>query len=162
MVGRYHTIIAAAEETAFLSDRYTLMPGIGDSATLLLEDLLNAQERQADEEAAFVDSQVNYTLSLVRLRKAMGTLLLTAPADYQPMVSPSSAQLPDWEELDLPMVPRFETSRLETSLHTPAQPASTPEMGASIPRDSSPAAAGNAAGAAAYQNFPSLLPSRLK
>lgn len=162
MVGRYHTIVAAAEETSFLSDRYTLMPGTGDSATLLLEDLLNAQERQADEEAAFVDSQVNYTLSLVRLRKAMGTLLLANPIYYQPIASPSPVPLPNWEELDLPTVPRF-----ETDVHTPAQPtstpgASTPGINASIRDVSSPANPGYGERAAAYQNFPSLLPARLR
>ncbi len=157
MVGRYHAIIAAAEETSFLSDRYALMPGINDSATLLLEDLLNAQERQADEEAAFVDSQVNYTLSLVRLRKTMGTLLLADPINYHPIAGPSPVQSPNWEELNLPTVPR-----LETSIHTPAQSASTPGMGASIPNDVSLPTADYGVGAAAYKNFPSLLPERLK
>ncbi len=157
MVGRYRSILAAAEETSFLSDRYALMPGINDSATLLLEDLLNAQERQADEEAAFVDSQVNYTLSLVRLRKAMGTLLLADPIDYQPIASPSSVQLPNWEELDLPTVPRF-----ETSLDTPAQSASASGMGARPTTDYRLPTASYGEGAAAYKNFPSLLPNRLR
>lgn len=157
MVGRYHTIVAAAEETSFLSDRYTLMPGVGDSATLLLEDLLTAQERQADEEAAFVDSQVNYTLSLVRLRKAMGTLLLADPINYQAIASASPVQLPNWEEFNLPTVPV-----LEPDLHTSAPPTSPAAVGRSIPDDSSPATTGHGERATVYQSFPPLLPNRLR
>ncbi|MEZ6152724.1 MAG: TolC family protein [Pirellulaceae bacterium] len=157
MVGRYHTIVAAAEETSFLSDRYALMPGSNDSATLLLEDLLNAQERQADEEAAFVDSQVNYTLSLVRLRKAMGTLLLADPIHYQPIAGSSPVQLPNWEELDLPTVPHF-----ETSIHTPPRSASMSGTEASLPNNSSLPTAGYGEDAAAYKDFPPLIPNRLR
>ncbi|MCA9125480.1 MAG: TolC family protein [Planctomycetales bacterium] len=79
MLGKYQAMLAASTETAFLSDRYELLPGISDSAPLLLEDLLDAQERQSDEEAAYVEAQVNYSISLVRLRQAMGTLLLAGP-----------------------------------------------------------------------------------
>ncbi len=157
MVGRYHTILAAAEETSFLSDRYALMPGINDSATLLLEDLLDAQERQADEEAAFVDAQVNYSLSIVRLRKAMGTLLLADPINYQRIALTAPVQLPNWEGANLPMVPPP-----ETSVHTPTLSASSSAPGASIPDDNNAPAGGYRNGTAAYQYFPSLIPDRLK
>ncbi len=76
MLGRYQAMLAARNETAYLMDRYELLPDVNDSAPLLLEDLLDAQERQADEEAAFVDAEVNYSISLIGLRKAMGTLLV--------------------------------------------------------------------------------------
>ena len=46
---------------------------------LLLENLLDAQERVADEEAALVRTQVLYSLSIVRLKQAMGTLLIATP-----------------------------------------------------------------------------------
>ncbi|MCA9131578.1 MAG: TolC family protein [Planctomycetales bacterium] len=78
MLSRYQAMLTASEETLFLSDRFKLLPGQHDSATLLLEDLLDSQERQADEEASFVDAQVNYSLSLIRLRRAMGTLLIAS------------------------------------------------------------------------------------
>ena len=103
MLGKYHAMLAAADETFYLSDRYALLPGINDSAVLLLEDLLDAQERQADEEAAFVDAQVSYSVSLIRLRKAMGTLLLTDPVGSQlDRQQRSSPQLPAWEQREPP------------------------------------------------------------
>ncbi|MCA9266130.1 MAG: TolC family protein [Planctomycetales bacterium] len=81
MVGRYEAMLAADDETKFLIDRWQTLPGIDDSATLLLEDLLDSQARLADEEAAFVQAQVNYSVSLVRVRKAMGTLLRCGTTD---------------------------------------------------------------------------------
>lgn len=51
------------------------MPDPNESAVLLIEDLLDAQERLADEERALVRAQVAYALSWVQLRKAMGILL---------------------------------------------------------------------------------------
>jgi outer membrane protein TolC len=75
VVGKYQAMLAAANEMSYLDDRFRTLPGASDSATLLLEDLLDSQERLADEEGAFVDAQVEYSKSLVRLRKATGTLL---------------------------------------------------------------------------------------
>ena len=75
MVGKYQAMIAARDETHYLDDRFRVLPGVNDSATLLLENLLESQERLADEEAAFVDAQVQYSISIVGLRKTMGTLL---------------------------------------------------------------------------------------
>ena len=46
---------------------------------LLLDNLLDAQERLADEEAAMVRAQVGYAMAIVRLKQEMGTLLILAP-----------------------------------------------------------------------------------
>ena len=75
MIGRYEAMVASDNETKFLMDRWRTLSGLDDSATLLLEDLLESQSRRADEEAAFVLAQVNYSVALVRLRQSMGTLL---------------------------------------------------------------------------------------
>ncbi len=75
MRGKFDAMVAADNEAKYLLDRWRTLPGLDDSATLLLEDLLDSQERRTDEEGAFVESQVNYAVALVRLRKAMGTLL---------------------------------------------------------------------------------------
>lgn len=74
MVNRHESMQATGEEMDYLRDRWDLLPG-GSSTTQLLEDLLDAQERLADDEAAFVSAQINYVLSLASLRRAMGTLL---------------------------------------------------------------------------------------
>ena len=74
MLGRYHSMVAADRETNYLVDRWQTLPEAGDSVTLLLEDLLDSQERLADEESAFVNAQVQYSISIVRLKQTMGTL----------------------------------------------------------------------------------------
>ncbi|MCA9216948.1 MAG: TolC family protein [Planctomycetales bacterium] len=76
MAARHEAMQASANETSYLVDRWKTLPNIDDSATLLLEDLLDSQERLADEEASFVTAQVNYAVALVKLRQAMGTILL--------------------------------------------------------------------------------------
>lgn len=75
MIGRFQAMVAAQDEMSYLADRFQTLPGTNDSATLLLEDLLDSQERLADEEAAFTEGQVQYSTSLVALRRALGTLL---------------------------------------------------------------------------------------
>ena len=74
MVGRFHSMAAAERETSYLADRWQTLPELNDSVTLLLEDLLDSQERLADEESAFVSAQVQYSISIVRLKQTMGTL----------------------------------------------------------------------------------------
>lgn len=75
MNGRYESMIAAANETEYLLDRWTTLPNLDDSVTLLLEDLLDAQERLADEEEAFSRAQFDYSVAVVELKQAMGTLI---------------------------------------------------------------------------------------
>lgn len=75
MTSRYHSMYAANQESNYLKDRFEVLPGAEDSATLLLEDLLDSFERLADEESAFVRSQVEHALALVNLKKQMGILL---------------------------------------------------------------------------------------
>ena len=74
MLGRYHSMVAAEKEMSYLVDRWETLPELDDSVTLLLEDLLDSQERLADEESAFVSAQVQYSISIVRLKQTMGTL----------------------------------------------------------------------------------------
>ena len=74
LLGHYHAMVAAENETAFLVDRWQTLPDIDDSVTLLLEDLLDSQERLADEEAAFAQAQMDYSVAAVKLKQVMGTL----------------------------------------------------------------------------------------
>ena len=68
-------MVAATNEAEFLLDRWTTLPNIDDSVTLLLEDLLDAQERVADEEEAFSQAQLDYSVAVVALKQSMGTLI---------------------------------------------------------------------------------------
>lgn len=72
--GQYRAMVAAASETDYLVDRWQTLPEAEDSVTLLLENLLDSQERQADAEAAFARAQFDFAVAMVRLKQAMGTL----------------------------------------------------------------------------------------
>ena len=74
MHGRYYAMMSARTESEFLIDRWKTLPEVDDSVTLLLEDLLDSQERLADEEAALARAQTDYAIAIVQLKKAMGTL----------------------------------------------------------------------------------------
>ena len=75
MAAKKSAIDAASREVSYLEERWRLLPDPNESAVLLIENLLDAQERLADEERAFVQAQVDYAMSWVQLRKAMGVLL---------------------------------------------------------------------------------------
>ena len=75
MVAKQKAVRAAQSEADYLNDRWKVLPNVNDSAAQLLENLLDAQERVADEEQAMVSAQVNYVLTLVQLKSEMGTLL---------------------------------------------------------------------------------------
>ena len=81
MLARYEAMRASSQETDFLMDRWQTLPEVNDSSTLLLEDLLDSQERLTDEEDSFVRAQVSYAVALVKLRQAMGTLLQISGAE---------------------------------------------------------------------------------
>ena len=76
LVSRQRSVIAARKERDYLIDRWKTLPGIDDSVTLLLEDLLESQERLAAEEATFARAQVANVLADIRLRQVMGTLFV--------------------------------------------------------------------------------------
>ncbi|WP_345689466.1 TolC family protein [Novipirellula caenicola] len=75
MVVKQQSIVAQKREVDYLQQRWELLPDPNESAILLIDDLLDAQERLADEERAYVNAQVAYVMSWVNLRKAMGMLL---------------------------------------------------------------------------------------
>ena len=55
---KQQAIEAASQEVAYLTQRWKLLPDPSESAVLLIENLLEAQERLADEERGFVRSQM--------------------------------------------------------------------------------------------------------
>ncbi len=96
MVTRNQAVEAAGNEVLYLQDRWDHLPDPNESAILLIEDLLDAQERLADEERDFVAAQTAYAMSWVQLRKAMGILLRfdsLAPANPASAIGPAPAML---------------------------------------------------------------------
>ena len=75
IAARFQAMQAAMSEVDFIESRWRLLPGEDRSAALILEDLLAAQERQANEEFEFANAQVTYNLALTNLKRTLGTLL---------------------------------------------------------------------------------------
>jgi len=69
-------VLAAIAEEEILTQRYMLLGGDGSRVGLVLENLLDAQQRRADAERAWVSTQVQYLVSLIELQRAMGNLLV--------------------------------------------------------------------------------------
>ncbi|QDS90713.1 Outer membrane efflux protein [Rosistilla ulvae] len=92
MVSKQNAVFAAAAEVQFLDERWRTLPTQQDSAVLLLENLLDAQQRLGNEEAAYATAQVTYALSWISLRRAMGTLL---SMDQEPIAEIPSPGAPD-------------------------------------------------------------------
>ncbi|MDA1050022.1 MAG: TolC family protein [Planctomycetota bacterium] len=73
--GRYEAMLATDEERKYLYDRWRLLPGDERTVSFVLEELLDAQDRQMEAESSFVRSQVAYTMSHFSLQRASGALL---------------------------------------------------------------------------------------
>jgi outer membrane protein TolC len=72
---KFQAVEAAESEVDYIYSRWQLLAGEDRSASLLLEDLLSAQERLAAEESEFLDAQIRYNLAITNVKRAMGTLL---------------------------------------------------------------------------------------
>ena len=96
MLAKQAAVESASNEVEYLQQRWELLPDPNESAVLLIEDLLDAQQRLADEELAYVTAQVSYALSWIQLRKAMGVLLRFDDAKGTTIIppTPSNAAAP--------------------------------------------------------------------
>jgi hypothetical protein len=78
---KYQSMQAAEQRLNFIESRWKHLPGEDRSVNLYLEDLLSAQERLALTEFGFLQAQTTYSLSLMNLKRAMGTLLQDEQVD---------------------------------------------------------------------------------
>ena len=69
-------LTTALEEERILAQRWELMGGDGSRVGVVLENLLDAQQRRADAEREYVTAQTSYMVSLIDIQRAMGTLLI--------------------------------------------------------------------------------------
>jgi outer membrane protein TolC len=74
MISHSHAIVGSEAEIEYLSNRWRLLPGDQQTAGLMLDDLLNAQERLSRSEASYVSAVVGYNLAFVHWKRATGTL----------------------------------------------------------------------------------------
>ena len=127
MQSRYVAMQSAEAEVNYLYSRWVALPGRNGSTSWLLQDLLDSQERRAAEEASFVASQVNYMLSLTRLKKSIGTLLTVGDAapPTQPPVLPPGEYSPASPGVAVPPPP---PSSFGHSMPVPGPPAIPPSQ----------------------------------
>ena len=75
MLSRYEAMLANEIDLAYFHKRWELVPGDDRSASFLLEDILEAQDRVVAQESNFVQAQVDYAMSIVNLKRALGILM---------------------------------------------------------------------------------------
>lgn len=74
---RYQSMVAAQAELDALEQRRSLAVGNGEAASSYIDRLLTAQERLAESESGFANSQLTHALALTNLDRAMGVLMQT-------------------------------------------------------------------------------------
>ena len=82
MQANYQAVLGEEAEVSYLYDRWTLLPGEARSASIILEELLDAQERLSAAELAFTNSQLNFNVSQMAYQRALGTLLETEQISF--------------------------------------------------------------------------------
>lgn len=75
MEAKHRAMTAATAEVEYISERWRALGAEDRSASLMLEDLLNAQSRLADAEYGFLNAGLTYNLAQMNYKKAVGTLL---------------------------------------------------------------------------------------
>ena len=75
MLAQQQAMNAGHAQLQSLEKRWELLPGENGNSALMLENLLNAQDRVVHTEGAFVQAWVTYNLALINHRRATGDLL---------------------------------------------------------------------------------------
>lgn len=91
---KYLSMEATRQQLASMQNRRGISYASGEAGSSYIERLLSAQERLADEESSFIQSQLTYNVALTNLDRAMGILM-----DSQ-KISPDRIQPED----DLPYI----------------------------------------------------------
>ncbi len=75
MLARHEAMVASQIDLEYFQQRWELVPGEDRSASFLLEDILEAQDRLAAAEFNYAQTQVSYAVSIVELKRAVGILI---------------------------------------------------------------------------------------
>jgi hypothetical protein len=75
MQAKYLAMQASAAQLAYLQDRWRLLPGEEQVAGIVLEDVLEAQERLTELDYEFAAAEVGYNQALCNLQWSTGTML---------------------------------------------------------------------------------------
>ena len=71
---KHRLLVTAIDEEDILTRRWEMMAGDGGTVGVVLENLLDAQQRRTDAEREWITVQTQYLTSLVELQRAMGHL----------------------------------------------------------------------------------------
>ena len=125
---------AAEMELEQLTERWRILSGDGRDAGSLLNDLLDSQERLADQEFAHLLATVAYSQALTEHKKAIGTLLKQQQVD---LARGCTCELPEHVLSKSGPNPTAHASELWSSPSTHAPSATTP-MSKMVPIMSAP------------------------
>lgn len=92
LIQRHESLSAVQSEADFLYDRWKLAPNSDGPSILLLEDLISAQSRIADEEASLATTEAEHAMAQVKYLRAIGTLIQTERTET---IDNLSAQVPE-------------------------------------------------------------------
>ncbi len=82
MQSQWQAMTASTVELDYLEKRWEHLPGEDGTASLMLDNLLQAQNRLAVNEFNFLTAQVTYNLALWNVKKATGELLQTEQVSW--------------------------------------------------------------------------------
>lgn len=82
MLSQHRAMDASAAELKHLEQRFERLPGEDGNASLMLDNLLLAQQRLATNEFNFLTAEVTYNLALWNVKKATGELLQTEQVSW--------------------------------------------------------------------------------
>ena len=82
---KYQALDAAVTEVDFIERRWKHLAGDDRAASLFLEDLFSAQERQTSQEFEYLSAEVDYNLAMIELQRRDGNAVfiskVSAPAE---------------------------------------------------------------------------------
>ncbi len=82
MLSQFRAMDASTAELQYLEQRFEKFAGEDSNASLMLDNLLLAQQRLATNEFNFLTAQVTYNLALWNVKKATGELLQTEQVSW--------------------------------------------------------------------------------
>jgi outer membrane protein TolC len=98
MVSAHQAMQSEQKQIDYLVQRWRLLAGDQQTAGIVLNDLLESQDRRAAAEAGFATAQVAHRIAWVNLRRATGTLIdcaaITGTEEVLPAMGASLPELP--------------------------------------------------------------------
>jgi hypothetical protein len=98
MVSAHQAMQSEQKQIDYLVQRWRLLAGDQQTAGIVLNDLLESQDRRAAAEASFATAQIAHRIAWVNLRRATGTLIdcaaITGTEEVIPALGASQPGLP--------------------------------------------------------------------